>query len=138
MICNVTMLLNSQSYFSAWNFWVFSCLRSKQLITFLVQSNLSNTGQSKVSVLERCPFKRGHYNDVTQYDSTYSFQCSVAKTRPTLVFKRHLNLSIHSTKTLSFSSIRHCTSQLQSKHSRRLITVLKRNELQRNAASKKL
>ena len=63
------------------------------------------------------------------YDSTYSFKCSVAKTRLTLAFKLHLNLLIHSTKTLSFSSIQHCTYQLQSKYSRRQITVLKRNEL---------
>ena len=47
------------------------------------------------------------------YDSTYRFKCSVTKTGLTLVFKLHLNL-IHSTKTLSFSSILHCTSQLQS------------------------
>ena len=42
----------------------------------------------------------------------------------------------HSTKTLS--SIQRCTCQVQSKYSRRQITVLKRNGLQRNAASKKL
>ena len=66
-------------------------------------------GQSKVSVLERCPYERGHYDDVT----FMTFKCSVAKTGLTPVFKLHLNL-IHSTKTLSFSSILHCTSQLQS------------------------
>ena len=57
--------------------------------------------QSQVSVSERFPFKRGHYDDVT-FDSTYSFKWSVAKTRLTLVFRLHLNLLIHSTKTLSF------------------------------------
>ena len=46
-----------------------------------------------------------------------------------------LSLLIHSTKTLSFSSIQHCTHQLRT-YSRRQITVLKRNELQRNAACK--
>ena len=45
------------------------------------------------------------------YDSSYSFNCSVAITRLTLVFKQHLKLLIHNT-TLSFSSIEHCTSQL--------------------------
>ena len=50
-------------------------------------------GQSEVSILERCPYKRGHYD---------SFKCSVAKTRLTLVFKLHLSLLIHSTKTLVF------------------------------------
>ena len=50
--------------------------------------------------------------------------------------KLHLNLLIDSTKTLSFSSIQHCISQLQSKHSRRQITVLKRNGLQRNTECK--
>ena len=43
------------------------------------------------------------------YDSTYRFRCSVAKARLTLVFKLRLRLLIHSTKTLSFSSIQHCT-----------------------------
>ena len=84
-------------------------------------------GQNKVSVLERCPYERGHYD---------SFKCSVAKSRLTLVLTLHLNL-IHSTKTLSFSSILHCTSQLQSEYSRRQITALKRNELQRSAVSKR-
>ena len=75
----------------------------------------------------------GHF-----YDSTYNFKCSVAKTRLTLVFNLHLNLLIHSTKTLSFSSTKHCTYQLQSKCSHRQISVLKQNEVQRNAACKKL
>ena len=35
----------------------------------------------------------GHF-----YESTYSFKCSVAKTRLTLIFNLHLNLLIHSTK----------------------------------------
>ena len=72
-------------------------------------------GQSEVSVLERCPYKGGHYDNVT-FDSTYSFKCSLAKTRLTLIFKLHLSLLIHSTKTLSFSSIQHCTSQLQTNY----------------------
>ena len=66
-----------------------------------------------------------------------SFRCSAAKTRLTFVFKLHLSLLIHSTKTLSFSSIQHCTYQLHT-YSHRKITVLRRNELQRNAACKKL
>ena len=45
-------------------------------------------------------------------------------TRLTLVFKLHLNLLIHSSNTLSFSSLKHCTSQQQTKCSRRQITVL--------------
>ena len=65
------------------------------------------------------------------FDSTYSFKFSVAKTRLTLVFQLHLKLLIHSTKTPSFSSIQHRTSQLQTNY------CLKRNELQRNAACKK-
>ena len=69
------------------------------------------------------------------YDSTYSFKCSVAKTRFTLVFKLHLKFLIQSTKKLSFSSIQHRRSQLQIKFSRRQITVLTRNELQRNVKS---
>ena len=52
-----------------------------------------------MSVLDRCPYKRRHYDDVT-YDSTYSFKWSVAKTGLTLVFKMHLNLLIHSTDTV--------------------------------------
>ena len=65
------------------------------LLISAVQSNLRNTDtegtkQSVRTVLERCPYKRGHYDDVT-FDSTYSFNCSVAKTRLTLVFKLHLN-----------------------------------------------
>ena len=39
------------------------------------------------------------------YDYTYSFRCSVAKARLTLIFKLRLKLLIHSTKTLSLSSI---------------------------------
>ena len=81
-----------------------------------IQSNLSNTDtegtEQSVLIREVSVWKRSlpwrHF-----YDSTYSFKCSVAKTGLTLVFKLHLNL-IHSTKTLSFSSILHCTSQLQS------------------------
>ena len=53
---------------------------------------------------------------MTFHYSTYSFKCSVAKTRLTLVFKLHLNFLIYSTKALSFSSMQHCTSQLQSKY----------------------
>ena len=34
---------------------------------------LTPKGQSKVSVLERCPYKKGHNDDVT-FDSTYSFK----------------------------------------------------------------
>ena len=73
------------------------------------------------------------------YDSTYSFKRSVARTRLTLVFKLHLSLLIHSTKTLSFSSIQNCTYHLHT-YSRRqiMITALRRNELQHNAACKKL
>ena len=70
-------------------------------------------------------------------DSTYSFKCSVPKTSLTLVFKLHLSLLIHSTKTLSFNSIQHCTYQLRT-YSPRKITVSKRNELKRNAACKTL
>ena len=81
-----------------------------------LQSNLSNTDtegtERSVRIREVSVWKRSlpwrHF-----YDSTYRFKCSVAKTGLTLVFKLHLNL-IHSTKTLSFSSILHCTSQLQS------------------------
>ena len=51
--------------------------------------------------------------------------------RCTIVFKLHLNLLIHSTETLSFSSIQHCTYQLQRKYSRRQITVL--NEMSYSA-----
>ena len=71
-------------------------------------------GQSKVSVLERwpCPYKRAHHDNVIH--STCSFKCLAAKTRLILIFKLHLNLLIESTKTLSFSSIQHCTSQLRS------------------------
>ena len=66
-------------------------------------------GQSEVPILERCPYKRGHYNDVTFMTALkLSF-----KTRLTLVFKLHLSLLIHSTKTLSFNSIQHCTYQLR-------------------------
>ena len=50
---------------------------------------------------------------MTSLYTAYSFKCSVAKTRLILFFKLHLKLLIRSTKTLSFSSIQHCTSQLQ-------------------------
>ena len=43
-------------------------------------------GQSEVSVLERCPYKRGLLGWRHFYDSTYSFKCSVAKSRLTLFF----------------------------------------------------
>ena len=43
---------------------------------------------------------------------TYSFKCSVAKTRLTLVSKLYLSLLLHSTKTPSFSSLQNCTYQL--------------------------
>ena len=87
----------------------------------IVVTSLIRTLRSvpSVYVLERCPYKRGHYDDVTFmtfHYSTYSFKCSVAKTRLTLVFKLHLNFLIYSTKALSFSSMQHCTSQLQSKY----------------------
>ena len=97
-------------------------MKSQNVETLLLnwlQLNLSNTGQSEVSVLERCSYNRGHYDDVTFmtfHFSTYSFKCSVAKTRLTLIFKLHLNFLIYSTKALSFSSMQHCTSQLQSKY----------------------
>ena len=75
----------------------------------------------------------GHF-----YGSTYSFKCSVAKTRLTLVFNLHINLLIHSTNTLSFGSTKHCMYQLHCKCSHGQISVLKQNEVQRNAACKKL
>ena len=91
-------------------------------------------GRSEVSVLEGCPHKRRQYDDVTSTTPLTVLSGSVAKTSFTSVFKLHLNLLTHSTK----SSIQHCTSQLQSKYSRRKITALKRNELQRNTECKKL
>ena len=96
-------------------------------------------GQSEVSVLERCPYiKKRSLRWHHFYDSTYSFKWSVAKTRLTLIFKLHLSLLIHRcTKALSFSSVQNCTYQLHT-YSHRQITVLRRNELQRNAACKKL
>ena len=107
-------------------------------------------GQSKVSVSEMCPYKRGHYDDVTLMTpltvlSVRWQPCSVAKPqhanparriekrRPEICLrfagqlnpglKLHLGLLIHSTKTLSFSSIQHCALQLRT-YSRRQITVL--------------
>ena len=50
------------------------------------------------------------------YDSTYSSKCSVAKTRLTLVFKLHLRLLVHSTKTVSFSNVQHSPSQPKTNH----------------------
>ena len=91
-------------------------------------------GRSEVSVLERCPHKRRQYDDVTSTTPLTVLSGSVVKTSFTSVIKLHLNLLTHSTKR----SIQHCTSQLQSKYSRREITVLKRNELQRNTECKKL
>ena len=96
-------------------------------------------GPSKGSVLEKCLYKRGHYRDITFM--TPLTVLSVQSLKPgshALVFKLHLNLSIHSAKTMSCSSIQLCTSQLQSKYSRRQITILKQNELQCNNARKKL
>ena len=84
--------------------------------THYSQTSLIRTlkGQSEVSVLERCLYKRGHYDDVTFMTplTVLSVQYYVAKTRLTLVFKLHLSLLIHSTKTLSFSSIQNCSYQL--------------------------
>ena len=91
-------------------------------------------GRSEVSVLEGCPNKRGQYDDITFTAPLTVLSGSVAKTSFTSVLKLHLNLLTHSTK----SSIQHCTSQLQSKYSRREITVVKRNELQRNTECNKL
>ena len=99
-----------------------------------IQSNLSNmdtegTEQSvcirEVSIWKRSLWWR-HF-----YYSTYSFKCSVAKTRLTLIFKLHLKLLTHSTKTTSFHSIQHCTSQLQTNY------CFKQNKPQCNAACKK-
>ena len=92
-------------------------LRYKKLFAIFTYNRTSlirtPKGQSEVSVLERCPYKRGHYDDVTfMTPLTVLRECSVAKTRITLVFKLNLKLLIHSTKILSFSSIEHCTSQL--------------------------
>ena len=67
-----------------------------------------------MSVLERCPYKRGHYDDVTFITPLTVLRVQFSKTRFTLAFKLHLNLLIQNTKTLSFSSIQHCTNQLQS------------------------
>ena len=41
--------------------------RYKFLLLYYSQTSLirSPKGQSEVSVLERCPYKRGHYDDVT-------------------------------------------------------------------------
>ena len=41
--------------------------RYKFLLLYYSQTSLIRTpkGQSEVSVLERCPYKRGHYDDVT-------------------------------------------------------------------------
>ena len=80
-----------------------------------LQLNLSNTDtegtERSVRIREVSVLKRSlwwsHF-----YDYTYSFKCSVVKTRLTLVFKLHLKLLIHSTKALSFSGIVSCTSQL--------------------------
>ena len=78
-----------------------------------------------MSVLERCPYKRGYYDKVTfmidckpvlifAYSSTReqfekkptvlqsTFMMPLAKTRFTLVFQLHLILLVQSTKTLSF------------------------------------
>ena len=99
-----------------------------------IQSNLSNmksegTEQSvcirEVSIWKRSLWWR-HF-----YYSTYSLKCSVAKTRLTLIFKLHLKLLTHSTKTTSFHSIQHCTSQLQTNY------CFKQNKPQCNAACKK-
>ena len=76
-------------------------------------------GQSEVSVLEGCPYKRGHYDDVTFMTPLTVFNRGLVanyKTRLTLVFKLHLKLLIHKIKTLSFCGIQHCTSQLQTNY----------------------
>ena len=79
--------------------------------------------------------KRGvRIKEVTYGDVAFMTLLTVSsvqyKTRLT-----HLKLLIHSTKTSSFSSTQHCTSQL---YRQITVTVLKRNELQRNAACKNL
>ena len=56
-----------------------------------------------------------HYDDITFVTPLCLTVLSVrpvANTRLTPVFKLHLRLLIHSTKTLSFSSIQNCTYQL--------------------------
>ena len=86
---------------------------------FFIQLNFCNTDTKRtersvrlreVSIWKRSLWWR-HF-----YDSTYSFKCSVAKTRLTRVFKLHLKLLIHCAKTLSFSSIQYCTSRLQTNY----------------------
>ena len=55
-----------------------------------------------MSVLERCPYKRGHYDDVTFMTPLKVLSVSsVAKTRRTVAFKLDLKLLIHSANTLS-------------------------------------
>ena len=81
-------------------------------------------------------YKRGHHDDVT-FMTPLTVLSVGAKTGLTLVFKLHLSLLIHSTKTLFFSSMKKCTYQLHT-YSRRQIPFLRWNELQRNAACKKL
>ena len=91
-------------------------------------------GQSEASVIERYPYKRGHYDDVTFLTPLTVLSVQELKPRLTLVFKRYLSLLIHSTKTLclSIAYVQHCAYQL------RLTVVRRQNELQCNAAWKKV
>ena len=76
-------------------------------IDFLEMNHYSQTslirtlkGQSEVSVLEYIYiYKRGHHDDVT-FINPLTVLSVGAKTRLTIVFKLHLSLLIHSTKTL--------------------------------------
>ena len=99
-----------------------------------IQSDLSNTDTE--GTYQSVHIRGAHIEEVNTMRPL--FKRSVAKSRLTLVFKLHLNLLIHRTKKLSFSSIQYCRSQLQIKFSRRQITVLTRNELLCNASSNKL
>ena len=73
-----------QSFLTSLFIYIFSSLaydlthRSRDRIcrTSLIQTP---KGQIEVSVLERSPYKRGHYDEVIfMTRSTYSFECSVS------------------------------------------------------------
>ena len=101
-----------------WMLCSFSAQCHINFFLYTIQSNLSNTDTERTerSVRISIRIKEVTMRERHFYYSTYSFKCSVAKTRLTLVFKLHLKLFIHSTKPPSFSSIQHCTSQLQTNY----------------------
>ena len=71
----------SDGWFTSFSYTWCSAARASRLGAPLIRTP---KGQSEVSALERCTYKRGHYDDVTFDDVTDRLECSVTKIKPTI------------------------------------------------------